>query len=43
MKRVVITRTCAGQWLYTVYLDERVIIIGLSMTRDGAESQARMV
>ena len=42
MKRIVITKTCAGQWLYTIYIDDRAVIVGMCSTRAGAETQANM-
>ncbi|HYC48954.1 MAG TPA: hypothetical protein VED01_26045 [Burkholderiales bacterium] len=42
MKQVVITRTCAGQWLYTIYIDGRVVVVGMSSTRTRAEEEARL-
>lgn len=42
MKRVVISPTAAGQWLYTVYVDERVVVVGVSETREAAETQASL-
>ena len=42
MKEVFITLTRAGKWLYTVCIDGRVVLVGLSLTRDAAEAQAKM-
>ena len=42
MKRVVISPTRAGQWFYTIYIDDRVVIVGMSPTHEGAELQARL-
>ena len=40
MKRVTITPTRAGEWLYTVYIDGRVVVVGMSATRERAELAA---
>ena len=42
MKRIVITRTCAGQWLYMIYIDDRAVVVGMCSTRAGAETQASL-
>ena len=42
MKSIVITRTCAGHWLYTLYIDGRAVVIGSSPTRARAEEQAKL-
>jgi hypothetical protein len=40
MKRIVITRTCGGQWLYMIYIDDRAVVVGMCSTRAAAEAQA---
>jgi hypothetical protein len=42
MKRIVITRTCAGQWLYMIYIDDRAVVVGMCSTRAAAETQANL-
>jgi hypothetical protein len=42
MKRIVISHTPAGDWFYTIYIDERAVIVGMSPSRDDAEAQARL-
>ncbi len=42
MKRIVITRTCAGQWLYMIYIDDRAVVVGMGPSRAAAESQASL-
>ena len=42
MKNIVITRTCAGQWLYTIYIDDRAVVVGMCSTRAAAEAQASL-
>lgn len=41
MKRIVITPTPAGEWLYTVYIDGRVVVVGMSVSRDRAVLAAK--
>ena len=42
MKRVSITPTRAGDWLYTVYIDGRVVVVGMSVSRERAELAAKL-
>ena len=42
MKRIVITQTCGGQWLYMIYIDDRAVVVGMCSTRAGAETQANL-
>lgn len=42
MKQIVITKTCAGRWLYTILIDGRVVIFGQATTRERAETEARL-
>jgi hypothetical protein len=42
MKNIVITRTCAGQWLYTIYIDDRAVVVGMCSTRAAAQAQANL-
>lgn len=42
MKRIVITPSRAGPWFYTVYIDGRVVVVGMSATRERAEVQAKL-
>ena len=42
MKQIVITRTCAGQWLYMIYIGNRAVVIGMCSTRADAEAQANL-
>ena len=42
MKQVVIVKTCAGRWLYTIYIDGRAVVFGQATTRERAEIEARV-
>jgi hypothetical protein len=42
VKHIVITRTCAGQWLYMIYVDDLAVIVGMCSTRGAAETQAKL-
>jgi hypothetical protein len=42
MKQIIITRTCAGQWLYTIYVNHRAVVVGMCSTRADAEAQANL-
>lgn len=43
MKHVEITRAAAGLWLYLVYFDGRISVVGLSSTPERAAAEAARV
>ncbi len=42
MKRVEILPATDGKWLYLVYFNGRIALIGLCITRERAEEQAKL-
>ena len=43
MKHIEITPSCDGLWMYTVYINGRITIVGLSQSRERAERAASTV
>lgn len=42
MRHIDIVQTDSGQWLYTVYINGRITIVGSANSREAAEQEARL-